>query len=404
MDWEGETPGKPYYQMKRLDRYHEIADQLINSGHAYRCYCSKERLEKLRETLLEQKQKPRYDGFCRDRKDVPEGQPFVVRFRNPDTGVVELEDFVHGKVVIQNSELDDVILIRSDGVPTYNFGVVVDDMDMKITHVIRGDDHLANTPRQVNIFKALNAKPPLYAHIPMILGSDGKRLSKRHGAVSVQHYREEGYLPEALLNYLVRLGWSHGDQEIFSTAEMIELFDLKDINKAAAAVNPEKLLWLNQHYLKSIDPKNLIPEFKWHLERAGIDTSVGPDLVDLIVAQRERVKTLKEMAERSRYFFEDFKEIDPEAKEKNLKPESLAALKELKQALEQLPDSDWQSPEKIHNVIQQTADCLSLKLGKIAQPLRVAVTGNTVSPPIDLTLSLIGKDRAVKRLSRALES
>lgn len=402
MEWMGlDWSEGPFYQMKRLSRYHEIADQLEKSGHAYRCYCTKERLEKVREELLAKKEKPRYDGFCRHRQDTPKDEPYVVRFKNPVDGQVEMVDAVHGHIVIQNSELDDVILLRSDGVPTYNFGVVVDDIDMKITHVIRGDDHIANTPRQINIFRALGAPPPKYAHLSTILGPDGKRLSKRHGAVSVQHYRAEGILPEALLNYLVRLGWSHGDQEIFSLDEMIQLFDLKGINKAAACFNPEKLLWLNQHYLKERDPKTLTEELKWHFKECGINISDGPLLEELIVAQRERVKTLRELAEKSRYFFEDFQEYDKEAYDKNITPEVIDALKWLRVALESL--STW-TKENIHQAVNDTATRLGLKLGKIAQPLRIAVTGNTISPPIDITLSLMGKKKVLERLDKIINA
>src|SRR5579872_6140976 len=244
----------PYYQTKRFDRYKEVIAKLLQEGKAYRCYCSKERLENLRNEQMTNKEKPRYDGFCRDRQDQPEGN-YVVRFKNPLDGTVEFEDLIRGKLSFSNQELDDLIIARSDGTPTYNFTVVVDDLDMKITHVIRGDDHINNTPRQINILRALGGTPPFYAHVPMILGSDGKRLSNRHDAVSVLQYREEGFLPEALLNYLARLGWSHGDQEIFSIDELIQYFDIKDINRSPAAFNPEKLLWLNQHYIKHSDPK-----------------------------------------------------------------------------------------------------------------------------------------------------
>lgn len=403
MEWMGlDYDEGPFYQMKRLERYHEIANQLIKQGSAYRCTCSKERLEKLREEQLLNKEKPRYDGFCRE-KNIPEtsSEPFVVRFKTPQTGTVEFTDCIHGHVVIQNKELDDVILIRSDHVPTYNFGVVVDDIDMKITHVIRGDDHLANTPRQIHIFKALNADNPIYAHLPMILGHDGKRLSKRHGAVSVQYYRDEGILPQALLNYLVRLGWSHGDQEIFSIDEMINLFDLKDINKAAAAFNNEKLLWLNQHYIKSGDPVPALSMFKNQLEKLNLDLTQGPPIKDVFQAQQERAKTLKEMAEKSDFFYKDDITFDEEAKAKNITPDSLSYLKELVQHLEAIPESDWRK-EKIHDAIMLATERLNIKLGKLAQPLRVALTGNVISPPIDITLELIGKKRTLQRLSRLL--
>jgi len=335
MEWLGlDWDEGPFYQTKHFDRYREVAENLLKSNHAYRCYCSKDRLEKLRAEQLENKKKPRYDGHCRDLKQNSSNtDPFVVRFRNPDTGQVVVEDCVHGRVVFQNEELDDLVILRSDGVPTYNFSVVVDDWDMKITHVIRGDDHLNNTPRQINMLKALGETQPIYAHIPMILGSDGKRLSKRHGAVSVQQYRDEGILPEALLNYLVRLGWSHGDQEIFSREEMIQSFDLTNLNNSAAAFNPEKLLWLNQHYLKTEEPAKLAKHLALQMEDLKIDVTKGPKLEDVLIAQRERAKTLREMAEKSKFFYQDFEIIHPEIKEKNLNKETLPALQKLRKAL-----------------------------------------------------------------------
>jgi len=389
----------PFYQTHRFQRYAEVVQQLLAIDQAYRCYCSKERLEKLREEQLAQKEKPRYDGRCRDLNKAASDQPFVVRFRNPQTGTVHFEDQVRGSVSFENSELDDLVIARSDQVPTYNFTVVVDDWDMKITHVIRGDDHINNTPRQINIFKALNAQPPIYAHVPMILGSDGKRLSKRHGAVSVMQYRDEGFLPDAVLNYLVRLGWSHGDQEIFSRTEMINHFSLSAINRAPAAFNQEKLLWLNQHYLKTADHAYIVGHLAWHMEKAGISIKQGPALADLINAQAERCKTLVEMAEKSRFFYQDFEEYEETAAKKNLTPETAVGLKKL---LENFLSLDSWDKETIHHAIQQTAEECGLGLGKVAQPLRVAVTGNTVSPPIDVTLVLLGKEKTVKRLERAL--
>ncbi len=395
LDWdEG-----PYYQTQHFSRYREVAEQLLRSQHAYRCYCSKERLEKLRENQLANKQKPRYDGHCRDLSVQSSLETsYVIRFRNPEVGEVMIEDCVRGRVIIQNAELDDLIIFRSDGTPTYNFTVVVDDWDMKITHVIRGDDHLNNTPRQINILKALGANLPIYAHIPMILGSDGKRLSKRHGAVSVQQYCEDGILPEALLNYLVRLGWSHGDQEIFTRDEMIQYFDLHDINKAPSAFNPEKLLWLNQHYIKTGDPALLVKHFQWQLEQLGINTTEGPKLQEVLIAQRERVKTLKEMAEKSRFFYQDFEAIRPEFLEQQA-PGIIEPLLALYQAFENI--SVWQA-KTIQEVLEEKANQFGLKLGKLAQPLRLVVTGGTVSPPIDVTLQLIGKKRVLERLKRAL--
>ena len=387
----------PYYQTQRFDRYRAISEQLLQEGKAYRCYCSKERLEKLRNSQIENKEKPRYDGHCRDLKTAQEGN-YVIRFRNPASGVVEFDDIIRGKLTFNSTELDDLIILRSDGTPTYNFTVVVDDLDMKITHVIRGDDHINNTPRQINILKALGVTPPLYAHVSMILGSDGKRLSKRHGAVSVMQYREEGFLPEALLNYLVRLGWSHGDQEIFSREELIALFDIKGINKAPAAFNMEKLLWLNQHYLKTSPPDHVAKELAWHMQRLDIDVSQGPPLTDIVQAQAERSKTLKEMAEKSRYFYGTV-HFNEEAVKKHLTVEEVPALTILQEELGRL--TTW-SKEPLHQTIQQVSEKLGVKMGKIAQPLRVALTGDTVSPPIDITLALLGRETTLSRLNNAL--
>lgn len=384
----------PFYQTHHLNRYQEVIAQLIKEGNAYRCYCSKERLEQMREAQLARKEKPRYDGHCRDSQQSSEA-PYVVRFKNPQEGQVEFTDLIRGTLAFSNSELDDLVIARSDGTPTYNFSVVVDDWDMKITHVIRGDDHINNTPRQINILKALGAALPFYAHVPMILGPDGKRLSKRHGAVGVMHYREEGYLPQALLNYLVRLGWSHGDQEIFTMEELIQYFDLKHVQKASAAVNPEKLLWLNQHYIKTSDPQEVARELAWHMERLGINIINGPSLVDLIAIQAERCKTLREMAERSRYFYQDVI-LTPEACAK-IPEDILPALGDFQQQLSQL--SDWDKTQ-IHALLITSAEKYQMKLGKLAQPVRIAVTGGTVSPPLDVTLAVLGKEKVMMRLNR----
>ena len=386
----------PYYQTKHFERYHEVLEQLLASGNAYRCYCSKERLEKLREEQTANKEKPRYDGLCRNRTTPGEGS-FVIRFKNPLEGVVEFDDLIRGKVTFANAELDDLIIARTDGAPTYNFTVVVDDMDMKITHVIRGDDHINNTPRQMNILRALGATPPLYAHAPMILGSDGKRLSKRHGAVSVMQYREEGYLPEALLNYLVRLGWSHGDQEIFSIQELVAFFDIKDINRSPGAINPEKLLWLNQHYIKTGDPEHVAKELAWHMEQIGVDVKQGPALTNIIKLQAERIKTLREMAELSRYFYEEVV-VSDELKAQFV-AELMPALKDVRDHLQTL--EAW-TKEGIHEVLKNAADAHGLKLGKVAPLVRIAVTGGTVSPSIDATIQVLGREQAVKRLSNII--
>lgn len=385
----------PFYQTKRFDRYHEVIEQLLADGKAYRCYCSKERLDKLREEQMARKEKPRYDGCCRE-LSTPGAGSYVVRFKNPSDGVVEFDDLIRGKLTFANAELDDLIIARSDGTPTYNFTVVVDDWDMQITHVIRGDDHINNTPRQINILRALGASIPHYAHVPMILGSDGKRLSKRHGAVGVMQYREDGFLPYALLNYLVRLGWSHGDQEIFSLDELVAYFDMGDINRAPAAINQEKLLWLNQHYMKHGDPAVVVKEFAWHLAKIGVDTNEGPALLEVIKAQAERTKTLKEMAERSRYFFEDI--VLSHDMQAQLTAEIKPLLAEVADELDHLPA--W-TKEAIHDVIVKIAEKHGIKMGKLAQPIRIAVTGGTISPSIDVTMLLLGREKAAARLMMA---
>lgn len=390
----------PFYQTDHFERYKEVAQQLLQQGHAYRCYCSKERLEKLREDLTANKEKPRYDGLCRNLTTSDSSQAHVIRFKNPQAGTVIFNDAVRGKVEIANNELDDLIIMRTDGTPTYNFTVVVDDADMKIDIVIRGEDHIANTPRQINILQALGAKIPQYAHIPMILGDDGKRLSKRHGAVSVLQYRDDGYLPHALLNYLVRLGWSHGDQEIFSIDEMIGSFDLQHISKSAAAFNTEKLNWLNQHYLKTLPVHEVARQLEWQMQRLGIDYAQGPDLNKIVSALCDRVKTTVEMAEKSRYFYSDAINLDPEAAAKHLTPSIKEPLQELHARL--LAIDNWQATA-IHQVITEVIEKFSIGMGKIAQPLRVAVTGNTISPSIDVTLELIGREKSLQRIQTAVD-
>jgi len=332
MAWLGlEHDQGPFYQTQRFDRYKEVIASMVKAGTAYHCYCSKDELDAMRSAQQLAKEKPRYDGRCRHGKGpgAASGRSPVVRFANPEEGATVVEDVVHGQVTFQNKELDDLIIARSDGTPTYNFCVVVDDADMGVTHVIRGDDHLNNTPRQMNMLLALGRQPPVYAHVPMILGPDGAKLSKRHGAVSVLEYQEQGFLPDALLNYLVRLGWSHGDQEFFTRAEMIAAFDVRAINKAASALNPDKMLWLNQQHLVKTDPKEIVPHLQWQLQRLGIESNDLALLEGIIVSQRERAKTLKEMAANSRFFFGDEVTLDPKAADKNLTAESKLLLKEL---------------------------------------------------------------------------
>src|SRR5215831_15015637 len=400
MEWLGlDADEGPFYQTRRMDRYKVVLAQFLQAGKAYRCYCSKEELDAMRARQIAAKQKPRYDGTCRHLKEPRPGADFVIRFKNPESGAVVVNDVVHGGVRFENVELDDLIIARSDGTPTYNFCVVVDDSDMRVTHVIRGDDHLNNTPRQINMLDALGATIPVYAHVPMILGPDGAKLSKRHGAVSVLQYQEEGYLPDALLNYLVRLGWSHGDQEVFTRAEMIADFDIHDVNKAASAFNPEKLLWLNQQHMVRAAPAALVPYLRAQLRRLGCDSSEQALLEGVILAQRERTKTMKEMAHNSRFFFEERIEIDTKAAAKYLGGEGRDTLTQVRGQLDQLPQ--WNALA-IHAALNDIATRLQSGLGKVAQPLRVAVTGTTVSPPIDVTLELLGRDRTFARIDAAL--
>jgi glutamyl-tRNA synthetase len=401
MEWIGLNADEgPFYQTRRMDRYREVIAQFLKSGAAYHCYCTREELEAMRNQQIAAKQKPRYNGTCRHRTAPRDGIDPVVRFRNPVDGAVVVEDVVHGNVVFENIELDDLIIARSDGSPTYNFCVVVDDMDMKITHVIRGDDHLNNTPRQINMLQALGATPPVYAHLPMILGADGAKLSKRHGAVSVLQYREEGYLPEALLNYLVRLGWSHGDQEVFSLEEMARLFDIKDVNKSASAFNPEKLLWLNQQHIMRATPERLASYLRPQLAALGVAVSDDGKLAAVAKAQQERAKTLKEMAQNSQFFFTDFKSYDEKAAKKNLTPESVPALKVVHGKLAAL--GEW-TAAAIHDAVNRAAADLNVGLGKVAQPIRVAVSGNSISPPIDVTLEVLGREVTLQRILRAVD-
>ncbi|MDD2894340.1 MAG: glutamate--tRNA ligase [Halothiobacillaceae bacterium] len=390
----------PFYQTQRFERYKEIVQQLLASGHAYYCYMPKDELDALREGQMARGEKPRYDGRYRDFNGTPpEGVAPVVRFKNPLDGEVVIEDMVRGRVVIRNEELDDLIIARSDGTPTYNLSVVVDDLDMGITHVVRGDDHLNNTPRQINIFRALDAEPPVYGHLPMILGPDGAKLSKRHGAVSVMQYHEEGYLPDALLNYLVRLGWSHGDQEVFSREEMVRLFDVADVNQSASAINPDKLLWLNQHYIKTSDPAYVARFLGWHLGRVDVDPSQGPALDEVVVALRERSRTLVEMAQQAACYFRDELSYDDDAATKHLNAQAEPVLRAVIEALQGV--TDWRGTV-LEPVIKDTVKALGIKFPMLAQPMRVALTGSTASPSIDATLALVGRERSLVRLQKAL--
>ncbi|MFQ5896295.1 MAG: glutamate--tRNA ligase, partial [Nitrospinota bacterium] len=401
-DWLGvEWDEGPYRQTDRMDLYREAARRLLASGGAYRCTCTPEEVEAMRERARKEGRAPKYDGTCRGRYDRDPERPFVIRLRVPDEGETVVEDLLAGPVRFEHAQLDDFVLVRSDGSPTYNFCVVVDDIDMRITHVIRGNDHLANTPKQVLLYRALGADLPRFAHISMILGPDRKRLSKRHGATSVLELREEGYLPEAVVNYLVRLGWSLGDQEIFSREEITENFDIANLNRAPALHNPEKLLWLNAHYLKSREEERLADLLEEFLRKEGLNPGVLPreKRLEVVRALRERAKTLREMAHSARHFFTEEVEVDAGAAAKFLTAETAPALESLTAALSGLEDF---SPEAVQGAFERVLEERGLKLVQLAQPVRVAITGGTVSPGIYQVVSIVGKERALQRLGRAL--
>lgn len=390
----------PYYQTKRFDRYKEAVEQLLKEGKAYKCWCSKERLEALRQEQMEHGEIPRYDGKCREGcEHHDESEPYVVRFKMPKEGSVAFDDAVKGRVEFQNSQLDDFIIQRSDGSPTYNFCVVIDDLDMGITHVIRGDDHVNNTPKQIHLYRAFGAQEPHFCHVSMILGDDGTKLSKRHGAVSVMQYREDGYLPEALVNYLLRLGFSYGDQEIFSTEEMINLFDLNRISKSASAFNTKKLDWLNAHYMKILPAETVAQELSWHLKRLGIDETQGPDPKDVVKNYAERTHTLKEMAQKARIYYEDFETYDEKGVKKWIKEDSVGILKA---SLEVIEGTEF-APAALDAALEALAQKLEVGMGKIGQPLRLALTGTPASPGIGDTLCLVGKERSLQRIQKAVE-
>ena len=400
MAWLGlDADEGPFFQSERFDRYRQVIDDWLKEGKAYHCYCTREELDELRQKQMAAGDRVRYDGRWRDRTDARPGVDPVVRFKNPLDGEVVVHDEVRGRVVFDNAQLDDLIIARSDGTPTYNFTVVIDDYDMQITHVIRGDDHLNNTPRQMNMLAALGAEPPVYAHLPMILGPDGAKLSKRHGAVDIREYREQGYLPPAMLNYLVRLGWSHGDQEIFTLDEMIELFDMDGINQSASSFNPEKLLWINQQHIIATPAEQLADELMPFLVKAGLDPAEGPDPVHVAEGFHERADTLLHMAASARYCYEDFDVIDPKSAKKHLRP---VILDPLRAAAAKLKALEHWGQTAIHETIEETAADFDINLGKLGQPIRVAVTGGPVSPPIDVTLWLVGQKRTGERLDRAI--
>ncbi|WP_158366754.1 glutamate--tRNA ligase [Candidatus Williamhamiltonella defendens] len=390
----------PYFQTKRMDRYNSVIESMLNNGTAYKCYCSKERLEKLRTKQMMEGLKPRYDRRCRHYQNPPSDKNLsVIRFCNPEEGFVIFKDKIRGEIKFSNKELDDLIIRRSDSLPTYNFCVVIDDWEMGITHVIRGEDHINNTPRQINILKALNAPIPEYAHVSMILGENGQKLSKRFNAVSIMEYRDQGYLPQALLNYLVRLGWSYGDQEIFSLDEMKTIFTLEAVSKSAASFNTEKLLWLNQHYINHLPTEEVAVHLAWHIEKAGLNTAQGPELVKIVKLLGDRCKTLKEMAESCRYFYEDFDQFNENAAKKYLRAQAYKPLSQVSIKLATL--SEWEK-EEIQNAIESTAKELGIGMEKIGMPLRVAATGQAQSPALHLTIHAIGQARTLARIEKAL--
>jgi glutamyl-tRNA synthetase len=395
LDWdEG-----PFHQMRRLERYRAVAEQLIAAGHAYRCYASREELDAMREAQRARGEKPRYDGRWRPEnargKTPPPGVEPVVRFRNPDDGEVGWDDLVKGAIVFANRELDDLVILRADGVPTYNFGVVVDDLDMAITHVIRGDDHVNNTPRQINIYRALGAAVPKFAHVPMILGADGERLSKRHGAVSVMQYQQDGYLPEALLNYLARLGWSHGDDELFSVEQFVEWFGLEHISRSPAQFNPEKLLWLNQQYIKRADPERLADAIAPRIAREGGNLSRGPALVEAVALLKERVATLNELADAAVALFYRDPAPRPELVAEHLGADNRPALEALADRFEHV--EPW-TEEGIKSAFEGALKAHGLKMPKLAMPLRVVVFGTTQTPSLYPMLRAAGKATVIERL------
>jgi len=401
MHWLGLSCDEgPFYQSDRFDLYKQKVQQLLDEGKAYKCYCTQEELDAKREAAMKAGGKPKYDGTCRNRTDSPD-LPYVVRFRLPsDDGVTTFIDRIKGKISIRHEELDDLIIQRTDGTPTYNFVVVVDDAEMGMTLVIRGDDHINNTPRQILLYEALGYPVPEFAHVPMILGADKKRLSKRHGATSVMDYQKMGYLPEAMVNYLVRLGWSCGDEEIFSMSDLIEKFTLENVGKSAGVFNPDKLLWLNAHYIKSGNPQRLAGLLEEFLTQKGIDIPSGPDLVEVVKSLQERAATLVEMADGAAFYYAAELEYDEKAKGKFLTTDQRATFQAILDNLAQCQQFNEEILEKTFAAVMEVT---GLKFGKIAQPLRVALTGGTASPSIYQVLQVLGKERSLARIQRAME-
>ena len=399
MTWLGmENDGEVYFQTKRFSRYNEKVQQLLAEDKAYCCTCSKQRLDEIREAQMKAGGKPRYDGKCRD-LNLPNTDDAVIRFRNPQDGEVTFDDYVRGVITTSNKELDDLIIARPDGTPTYNFTVVIDDIDMRISHVIRGDDHINNTPRQINIYKALGAELPKFAHLPMILGDDGARLSKRHGAVSVMEYADNGYLPEAVLNYLVRLGWSNEDKELFTKEEMIALFDLKKVNKAPSAFNTSKLNWINQHYIQQADSTRLAALLKNRLAVIEVSVPVYIDVLKVVEMFKSRAVTINEMADSALFLFSEITEYDEKAVKKVFKQSAVLPLETL---IEKMTTTEnWENAD-LHGLIEQTVNELEVGFGKVGQPLRVALTGQSSGPANDEIMKVLGKDESIARTINAL--
>ncbi|WP_130471629.1 glutamate--tRNA ligase [Candidatus Magnetaquicoccus inordinatus] len=402
LHWLGLDPDEgPYFQSDNTALYLAAAERLLAEGKAYRCYCSRESIDALRESQREQQIKPRYDGRCRTRTDFPAEQPFVIRFQTPSSGVAAWEDHIQGSIRFPNEELDDLILVRSDGSPTYNLAVVVDDHNMGINLVIRGEDHISNTPRQIHLFQALGWPVPEYAHMPLLHGSDGSKLSKRHGAVSVLQYREDGFLPDALNNYLLRLGWSHGEQELFTRQEMQELFNIREVGRSAAIFNLDKLLWINGHHIRTATAEQLLPDYRYQLDKRGIRGQDTAYLLQVITEFQSRAKTMVEMVDKSLFLFVDT--LGP-YEEKALKKHLLSALPQSLMALHQALAGleTWQAQEIDHCFRQVVAD-LQMEMGQLAQPVRVALTGTASSPGIHETLYLLGRSKSLQRLQDAID-
>jgi glutamyl-tRNA synthetase len=401
MEWLGlDWDEGPFYQSDNFHIYRQFVDRLLAEGKAYKCYCSPEELEAKREIAIQEKRKPKYNGKCRELEGDFPGKPYVVRFKTPQEGVTAFDDIIKGRIAFSNDELDDLVIQRSDGTPTYNFVVVVDDATMGITTVIRGDDHVNNTPRQILLYEAMGYPVPRFAHVPMILGSDKARLSKRHGATSVIAYRDMGYLPEALVNYLVRLGWSHGDQEIFSREELVEIFSLEDVGRSAGVFNPEKLNWLNAHYIKTGDPERLARLLVPFLAIRKVDPAKGPDLVSVIKTLLDRSKTLVEMADGAIFYYKGDFEYDAKALEKFLNGNLVQLFGEIKEKLEEVESLDHNT---IDAIFKDICGRHGIKMKDIALPTRIALTGGTAAPGLFDVMEVLGRDESVKRLERAIE-